>query len=315
MTANVLIAGAGQLGSRYLQGLSVYAKPIRIWVYDISSDSLDRAKQRWSECAGQTHPVIYTQDLFEVPPKVDVAIVATNADVRLKLVGNIARIASVRYWLLEKILAQRAADLHGIARSTSAADGVWVNTPMHLWPLYRSIREKSPGNGPIHAFFGPFRGLACNAIHYIDFVSRWNNSSISRIEIRDLERIWVPSKRAGFYEIEGQLSAFFSDGSTLVLAGDEQAVDYEVRLQTVHETWNIDELKGYASSTCGNNVTASILRQSELTAPVVDEILTLGRCDLPSLGVSIAQHEPLLDALREHWNANMPRQLDHVPIT
>ena len=42
MSNNLLIAGAGQLGSRYLQGLALFDKPLNIWVYDISEASLER---------------------------------------------------------------------------------------------------------------------------------------------------------------------------------------------------------------------------------------------------------------------------------
>jgi hypothetical protein len=315
MAVSILIAGAGQLGSRYLQGLSSYAKPLRIWVYDTSVDSLDRAKLRWLECDRQPHPVVYTKNLATIPPELDIAIVATNADARVKVVEKISHIASVRYWVLEKILAQRVPDLHALVRATAVSDGVWVNTPMYLWPLYRAIREQSPGDRPIQAYFVGFRGLACNSIHYIDFVSRWNLASISSIETAALGGQWVSSKRAGFYEVEGELSLKFSDGSTLVVAGGEQSTGYEVKIHANDDVWQVCESKGFASTGNGKIINAPILRQTELTAPLLDEILTRGSCDLPTLAVSINQHEPLLKALLDHWNTNMPNPLDHAPIT
>ncbi len=45
----VLISGAGQLGSRYLQGLAKCRLPLRIVVQDNSRDSLERAQLRWNE--------------------------------------------------------------------------------------------------------------------------------------------------------------------------------------------------------------------------------------------------------------------------
>lgn len=315
MVASVLIAGAGQLGSRYLQGLSRYAKPLRVWVYDISAASLERAKQRWLECDRQPHPVVYTQDEDVIPSMLDVAIVSTNADARRSAVENISRSASVRYWILEKVLAQRIADLHEIARLTSAAEGAWVNTPMHLWPLYKAIQKQSGGNGPIRAYVGRYPGLACNAIHYIDLVSRWNLESVSAIETAGLGGQWVSGKRPGFYEVEGELSITFSKGSKLVLAGSERSTDYEVRIQAVSDNWKADEVRGRASSESGKSIEAPTPRQSELTAPLLHDILSSGSCDLPTLESSIGQHEPLLGALLKHWNENMPKRLDHVPIT
>jgi saccharopine dehydrogenase-like NADP-dependent oxidoreductase len=49
MKRKVLIAGAGQLGSRYLQGLSKAIEPLDIHVFDLSAEPLTRAEQRWNE--------------------------------------------------------------------------------------------------------------------------------------------------------------------------------------------------------------------------------------------------------------------------
>ena len=47
----VLIAGAGQLGSRHLQGVKTSKHELDIWVYDLSEDSLAVAERdiiKWS---------------------------------------------------------------------------------------------------------------------------------------------------------------------------------------------------------------------------------------------------------------------------
>ena len=44
MIATILIVGAGQLGSRYLQGLVGYSEELNIYVQDISQQSLQVAK-------------------------------------------------------------------------------------------------------------------------------------------------------------------------------------------------------------------------------------------------------------------------------
>ncbi|WP_295583619.1 hypothetical protein [uncultured Lamprocystis sp.] len=315
MVANVLIAGAGQLGSRNLQGLSRYSKPLSIWVYDVSEESLTRAGERWAECAVRPHAVTYITDLKLIPATLDAAIVATNANVRLQVVESIGRLAKVRYWLLEKVLAQEVGDLYAIARATAEANGAWVNTPMHLWPLYQEVLNRFRRGAPIHASSVRFRGLACNAIHYIDLVSRWNNASIRSINTDGLRNQWVPSKRPGFYEAEGRLIVSFSDGSTLLLEGDEQANDYSVSLQGDDDVWVIDEAGANASSAGGQKIEAGILRQSDLIGPMLDELFKTGTCGLPTLTDSIAQHVPLLTALLQHWNANMPGRLDYAPIT
>lgn len=315
MASSVLIAGAGQLGSRYLQGLSRYTKPLNIWVYDISPDSLERARQRWEECEGQPHPVVYIKDLADIPAKIDMVFVTTNSDVRHAIVKNIAQIASVRYWILEKVLARRISDLYGLVDATSGSAGVWVNTPMYLWPLYRVLREHYSSERPVHARFTGMNGLACNAIHYIDYVSRWNQGRITAIETSALNGDWVPGKRTGFFESEGEIVVNFSDGSTLFISGSTKTETYRVEIRINDDIWQVDEEKGLAKTSGGKIINGSILRQSELIAPLLDEIFTSGSCDLPTLELSVAQHEPLLKSLMAHWNANMPEKLDYVPIT
>ena len=315
MVANVLIAGAGQLGSRNLQGLLKYSKPLSIWVYDVSEESLARARERWAECAVRPHAVTYITDLKFIPAILDAAIVTTNANVRLQVVERISQLAEVRYWLLEKVLAQKVADLYAMVRTTAGARGAWVNTPMHLWPLYQEVLKRLPRGTPIHASFVRFRGLACNAIHYIDLISRWNNASIRSINTDGLRNQWIPSKRPGFYEAEGRLNVSFSDGSTLLLQGDEQANDYSVNIRSDDDVWVIDEVGASASSTGGQKIEAGILRQSDLIGPLLHELFTTGTCGLPMLPDSISQHIPLLNALLQHWNSSMPSRLDYAPIT
>src|SRR3989337_2254386 len=98
----ILIAGAGQLGSRYLQGLVKCGLPLAIHVQDCCAESLDRAQQRWKEMAstGFSHDVSFQSSLELVPRELDMAIVATTADVRSKVVGEIANHAGVRFWVL-----------------------------------------------------------------------------------------------------------------------------------------------------------------------------------------------------------------------
>ena len=53
-SAVILIAGAGQLGSRYLQGLANCQNTLDIYVQDISKQSLQIAKQRWEDACQTT---------------------------------------------------------------------------------------------------------------------------------------------------------------------------------------------------------------------------------------------------------------------
>ena len=79
----VLISGAGQIGSRYLQGLARCRLPLRIFVQDVDSVSLERASQRWHEvgAAPSFHQVSFITQLDLLPAHLDIAVLATTAKV------------------------------------------------------------------------------------------------------------------------------------------------------------------------------------------------------------------------------------------
>jgi len=317
MGYSVLIVGAGQLGSRYLQGLSKVSMPLDIIVSDISPESLARAEIRWQEVVGHNtrHHVRYVVGLSEVPAEVEVAIIATLADVRAAAVEQLTELSAVRYWVLEKVLAQSLNELIAIQTAICNGSSVWVNTPMYMWTLYSNIRNKYINKYPIEASFEGFAGLACNAIHYIDFVSRWNKSFPISINTKGLQNQWYPAKRINFFEVYGELLIDFNDGSKLKLSSNPGDIDYRVNLKVNNDEWHVFESEGMANSSDGKIIDGKCDYQSQLTAPLVESIIQNGYCDLPTISESIVQHKIFLVSLLEHWNQCMPNKLDRLPIT
>ena len=97
---SVLIAGAGQLGSRYLQGLAGCLNPLRIFVLDPADGSRRLAAERWAEVGGPStsHIVSYHDTLDDVSTDLDIAIVATTAAVRPMVVESTATRTRVLSW-------------------------------------------------------------------------------------------------------------------------------------------------------------------------------------------------------------------------
>ncbi len=316
MKRKVLIAGAGQLGSRYLQGLSKVIEPLDIYVFDLSAESLTRAEQRWNEMQPATaHETHFSSALSLLPKTMDLAIVATTADVRTTLVSNIGEHSDIRYWVLEKVLTQSAGDIVDLQNMLGAGKSAWVNTPMHLWSLYRKIRELYPAGTAIDASFEGFRGLACNAIHYIDFASRWNSAPLTKFDASRLQPEWYPAKRDGFYEIDGEIFVGFADDSRLRLSSDRNKLGYKAQLKINSDEWQVSESEGIARAADGRTIEGSIEFQSQLTAPMVKAIFAGASCGLPTLAESAQQHTMFLNSLLEHWNRHMPNKLERLPIT
>lgn len=317
MRYNIGIIGSGQLGSRYLQGLSDFLTPSNIWVYDISEDSLNLSKQRWEDCKNSTHNVHFVNNIDSLPLEFDFVVVACNADVRYLVSEKVAQKSNVKYWIIEKVLAQTINDIQKFPNLLRSSFGAWVNTPMHIWPLYKELREQYTEAVPIQAQFLGIKGLACNAIHYIDYVCRWNQTKISKIDISELEEQWVESKRRGFYEALGCLKVFFEDGSYLKMtSSSNEEPDYKVFISVLSDQWKISESIGIAENQNGKIIKADILYQSTMTSGLIDEIFRTGKCLLPTIEESVHQHYFLLGALTKHWNLYMSSlSIMKLPIT
>ena len=178
---NILISGAGQLGSRYLQGLSQCRNPLRIHVQDIASKSLKQAEQRWQEVGGVSthHKVSFHSEINQCPQQLDLAIIATTANSRPEVVQEIAQHSKVRHWILEKILAQNTQGLEEIQLHVGSDSLAWVNTPRRIVPWHQVIKEQLHLQAPLHLTDngGPW-GLACNAVHLLDLMAWWSGESL-----------------------------------------------------------------------------------------------------------------------------------------
>lgn len=317
-TPALLLVGAGQLGSRYLQGLSGIDRRLNITVVDPSSASLDVARQRFAEVSPVTgHEVQFTTSLDEAPNQVDLVLVVTPAHCRADVVAAIRARHEVTSWILEKVLAQSAQQLEQIETSLEGQSQVWVNTPRRLMPWHQAIKEHLFTGSPSALrvrMSGGYWGLACNAIHFIDLVSWWTGASVDGVDGRGLGE-WQPSKRSGFQEVFGTLVVNFRNGSSLELSCNQTDAPPRIEVETPEGIWLIEEAAGKAVGPSGQVIAGQLSFQSALTAPLVEQILTAGRCELPTLAESAAQHRPFLDALLQHWNHSQSREDLSVPIT
>lgn len=318
MRYKILIVGAGQLGSRYLQGLSKVTMPLDIVASDLSSDSLARAQARWKEVVAPNspHQVRYVTGLSDVPEEIDLAIIATSADVRPAVVSQLAEKVAVRYWVLEKVLAQSESDLDVITSVLGVKGNVWVNTPRRMMSWFRELKNATSNRTKATCAIDGFDwGLACNAVHYLDFMAWWSGEVVSEIQTDQLAPEWHKAKRPGNWEVYGTLIAKFAGGSELVLHCNSEPTPRTMILGTADSQWSIFELEGKALRTDGLSLQGRLEFQSEMTGALVESIFATGTCNLPSLSESVALHRPLLSALVAHWNNTMPDQLSYVPIT
>lgn len=319
MKHTILIVGAGQLGSRYLQGLVSSLLELQIIVVDPSSESLHVAKKRWSEVFGEdsNHKIVWAQSIPENMSNIDLAIIATSSKNRAFIISEIKSKINIRYWIVEKVLEQSVEKLEAIREELSSADGCWVNTSRRVMDWYQLIKSEMNIKSPTKIKkVGGLWGLACNAIHFIDLVSWLTNEQLISVDTAHLDDNWLESKRSGYFEITGELIAHYSNGTMLSLESYEHRISEPLSIQISDgDGWNIDEEKGLATSSSGKKTNGRILYQSELTAGLVDNILNKGTCELPSLEESIHMHKIFISAMLLHWNISNSRNDLLLPIT
>lgn len=317
MTHQILISGAGQLGSRYLQGLATCTRPLDIHVHDIDKASLARAQQRWDEVAtaSSPHTVNLHTTMEAIPEAVDVAIIATTARWRPDVVAAIAARTRVTAWILEKVLAQSSSGLDVIEQHVGKSQ-VWVNTPRRMLPWHQALKSRLDTGKPMRLkVSGGAWGLACNSIHFLDMFAWWTGETLESLDTSTLDSAWVESKRPGNWEVMGTLTARFSGGSVATLSAQEGEVFYKFELEDGTRTWLIDEAAGTATRSDGLALPGRLPFQSEVSGALVESILISGTCELPTLSQSLAIHRPFIAILLSHWRATVDAQADAIPIT
>jgi hypothetical protein len=318
MASQIMLVGAGQLGSRYLQGLCSVTEPISVKVVDTNESAFVSAKTRLAEL--DSHPkceISWSIDLASCPTQLDLVIVSTLSRNRMMVIEEISSRASVKYWVLEKVLVQSSEDARNITQVISGSRQAWVNTPRRAMLWHRDLKDQLFGSSPLKVVkSGALWGLACNSIHFIDLVAWWTGESLVAIDARGLSQDWFESKRPGFYEVTGYLIATYSGGSVLTLRSDPEAQDDQLTVETRKGVvWLIDEAKGVAISREGTEVLGHLEFQSALTPRLVTGILEHGSCELPTLEESAQMHCIFLDAMLKHWNDSRGLNDTHVPIT
>ncbi|MHB1126563.1 MAG: Gfo/Idh/MocA family oxidoreductase [Bacillota bacterium] len=308
---NICIIGAGQLGSRHLQALSLIDRKVFIQMVDPNEASLEIARKRFLEMKNNNNvkSLKYLTSIEALPNEIDLVIVATTADVRYSVLKTLLEKRQVRYLILEKILFQKVEDYSNIGKLIiSKGIPAWVNCPRRIWPLYQHIKNKFVDVNQIeYSVSGSNWGLASNAIHFIDcfsFITGENNLDLTS---EYLDAKIMNSNRPGFIEFTGSLLGKSERGSFISLKSDKEGVDplvIKISSKTINCTVNETEQKAWISMSSNDwkldELSFSIPYQSQMTHLVVKKILDTGLCELTAYEESSKLHIQYIECLIKH---------------
>lgn len=319
-----LIIGAGQLGSRHLQGLAGYLGQLEIYVLDPSIDSLKIAQEREKEITHK-HSIIYTQSWDILPKFFDIVIVATSANIRESVINQLVQNHKVRFLILEKVLFQEL-DAYQRVHELLVKHNVitYVNHPRRMFESYRNLKAIMETNcQSVYNVVGGNWGLGCNALHFLDLFVYLSGRKLQDINVNSIEDELVESSRKGFAEFTGTLTGHLEGGSLFSitsLKGLPSAITVTIfnneQRFIIQEggTPQIYELIKKNLFSCENDV-FKIQYQSELTANIIVELLKNDSCLLPTYDEARHTHEIFLKVMLEKYNKIMRLQSNILPIT
>jgi len=315
----VVLVGCGNIGFRYLEGLISSPLPLEISIIERSNQRLDYMRSFCNLITSNhnNHKLNFYSSIPNFAEVQDITIVSTPAWGRADLIYNLKSKTRSKYWLIEKVLAQSEVEVIKIKELLKWEAGAWVNTPRRLMKLHSDLRKILLDKGPYKVSkIGGLWGLTCNAIHFIDLVSWWCQNDVNSVDVSGLDSNWFRSKREGFYETSGELYIHFDDGSELLLSSKSSCDNEVLKVETNDgEVWIIDEIVGKASAVGRDTLEGSLTYQSVLTAPLVENILVTGSCNLPTIASSAQQHIPFLRGLLSNWKQFAGKDSICIPIT
>lgn len=322
---NIWIIGAGGIGSRHLQALKGVNLTLEINVIDPSAQSLDVAKERYDSMpAGRFNQrVDYFTKFPQKPKSIDLAIIATCSDVRAETIKHLVKLIGIKYLILEKLLFDNKKDYDSIEKLfNSNKIKSWVNCPMRMMPTYQKIEKYFRGKRISYIVTGGKFGLVTNAIHYLDHASFLSGTTKFQINTTGLDPKPIQSKRKGFLEFNGTLTANFKNGSNVnITCHSDGNAPVVVEIHTDNARYIGKESEGKAWLTRADNnwdweeLEAPIPFQSQLTNVLVEKILNTGKCDLVSYKESEKIHLQTLEPLHSFLNKNSKKKYISYPFT
>lgn len=323
---NIFIIGAGQLGSRHLQALKNVKEPLNINVIDASENSLKVTKERYDsiENQGCLHKINYSKAINDLDvTDIEIAIVATNSNVRRMVIEALLNKANVKYFILEKLLFQKKQDYLDIQRLLKEKGiKTFVNCSMRAMSFYHDIKDQLKSNKIVYTVTGSQYYLVTNLIHYLDHVAYLSNCFEFEADTRGMDKLTIASSRPGYREINGTYIAHFKNGSIGIFTchnkGDAP-ITVQFYNQDLHCISKESEGKVWLSKANDDwkwkEIDFSVPYQSQVTTRLVEQILKNGTCPLVEYDETMQMHLTLLDSLSEFLKRETVEKYEIYPFT
>ena len=315
----IAVIGAGNIGSRHLQALANLDNTFRVYVVDPLESAIKLSKSRYEEIKNNDKPdVTYLQTINELPNIVDVAILATNSDIRRQITEALCENIDAKHIIFEKVLFQYKADYKYIWKLLEDKGiKAWTNCWRRAVGFYEKIKVEL-NSQKILGFevTGSNWGLASNAIHLIDLFAYLTDKMSYTIFNCDL--CLSECKRDGFCELHGEMEGLFDKSIPFKLKSTEsEEPSIKIEIQCNNTRFLIDDKNGVCRRK--NEVTGetsdqnfSVPYQSQMTEHLIKDIINTGECVLTPFKESYDLHLPMIKSFTKVFQES---GIDGCPIT
>jgi hypothetical protein len=320
---NIAIIGAGQLGSRHLQGLKKITLEVAIFIVDPDQNSLNTSRERYNQVQGNPliESISYLKDISFLPNVLDIVIVATGSKPRASIIQLLLGNKKVKYLILEKFLFPSVHEYQEIANLLEQKQvKTWVNCSRRMFSFYRELKELLSGYKYLkYSIIGTNWGLACNAIHFLDHFAMLMEHNEFSIDVL-LESEIIESKRKDYIEFTGTIKGSFNNSEFVFTSKQGTEAHCKMEIKTDKYFIEVDESVGiidikYLNTNEIISKQVHIPYQSELTNIMVEQILKTGESDLTEYSESAKLHLQFLIPVVDFYNKITGNKSDMCPIT
>ena len=325
--ARALLVGCGDLGSRHLQALASGPWFREIEVVDPRPEAWSRAQARLAETPGGQVPEIrWLRSLDEASKGGDLCILATQADIRDSLFYDIATSKDYLSFLLEKMVTTSIREYEKMMSVTQDLGlSVWVNCKSRAHYSHKHVKKFLDSTGPICLqVFGGNQGLATNGVHVADLFCFYDETDQIHLDESRVDPVLHPSKRGeGLYDLSGSLCGSSDKGSRLAMtmaAHHAGPMLFIVKSKEYRAAIDDETKCIYESTAAGGWEWKRVpydhnIFVSHLSGQFASDILSTGRCELPTLESCYPAHKFILGELLHHFNQLLGVESDRCPVT
>ena len=318
----IAVIGIGNLGLRHMESLVKSLSKFELFAVEPDEFNRNKAIKYFKEVAQKqtVQQVSFLQKVKELPAEMDVVIIATGANGRLKVISELLTSKKVSAIILEKVLFQKISDYKECSELLEQSNTIaFVNCPMRSYVAFQQIKSFFGDDIPsTMSVSGADWSMGCNAVHYLDLFAFLTGKHATKIKL-DLDNKVKESKRQGYIEFTGTMKGFSSNGQITLQSIENSALGKLILLFAKDKYCVVDEYAQYyifgSADREPEMKTFRMPYQSELTATNVNQILETRTCKLTSFAESMAVHLPLIEVLIEHVKKEVDMNLDYVPIT